>query len=625
MVRAAPLTDRRWLDTGLGRLVRVGIVAVPVVVLAAQAYRYRWVTDDGFIYFRVVEQLQAGNGPVFNAGERVEVFTSPLWLAVLTLADVVLPLHLEWLAVLGGIGLSVVGVVMAILGARLLVRHDLPDALLLPIGVLAFGAILPVWVFLSAGLENGLVFAWIGTCLWALARWADGVDGVDGAVRPMRAGWGVLLGLGWLVRPELVVFSAAFLALVLLAQRRVQGWRSRVAFVAASVALPVAYQVFRMGYFGMVVSNTAIAKEGTDLRWDRGWAYLQNFAGPYWLWVPLLAMVAGAYLPLMRALRAHGRSVSSWVVLVFLGLGTFSGLYVVAVGGDYLHARLFLPAYFALCAPVAVVALAKRYAIALAVVPWALAAALALRPPTGAFHVQDGHLFVLVPPRQGLVTLEDYGWGEGGEKFAWFGDADYYYSTQGLGGGWRSRGAPLRPDLPRPYVIASAIGASGYALGPDVRILDTLGLADAFTAHLASTSAPVNGALGLLWLAGHEKPLPTPWVAARVLQEGAPFDQEDLPPPAPAGQLIPVTEGEELAEQIAWARAALACPAIQRLQEAVSEPLTPGRFLSNLVHAADNTRMRIPADPRTAYRRFCGDDTPPEVLAVTGDGPRARE
>ena len=112
----------------------------------------------------------------------------------------------------------------------------------------------------------------------------------------------------------------------------------------------------------------------------------------------------------------------------------------------------------------------------------------------------------------------------------------------------------------------------------------------------------------------------TGWRAmrSRVLREGAPFDDEDLPPPSPSG-LIPVTEGEELAEQIAWARAALACPAIQRLQEATSDPLTPGRFLSNLAHAADNTRMRIPADPRTAYRRFCGDDTPPEVSAVTGD------
>ena len=154
---------------------------------------------------------------------------------------------------------------------------------------------------------------------------ASTVPTVSTVVRPMGAGWGVLLGLGWLVRPELVVFSAVFLALVLVAQRGAQGWRSRAGFVAAAVAIPLAYQVFRMGYFGMAVSNTAIAKEGTDLRWGRGWAYLRNFADPYWLWLPLLAMVAGAYVPLVRALRARGRAASSWVLLAFLGLGTFSG------------------------------------------------------------------------------------------------------------------------------------------------------------------------------------------------------------------------------------------------------------------------------------------------------------
>ena len=34
---------------------------------------------------------------MFNPGERVEIFTSPLWLSVLTVADVVAPVRLEWL------------------------------------------------------------------------------------------------------------------------------------------------------------------------------------------------------------------------------------------------------------------------------------------------------------------------------------------------------------------------------------------------------------------------------------------------------------------------------------------------------------------------------------------------
>ena len=41
----------------------------------------------------------------------------------------------------------------------------------------------------------------------------------------------------------------------------------------------------------------------------------------------MLAMVAGAYVPLVRALRARGKAASAWVLLAFLGLGSFSGLY----------------------------------------------------------------------------------------------------------------------------------------------------------------------------------------------------------------------------------------------------------------------------------------------------------
>ena len=74
--------------------------------------------------------------------------------------------------------------------------------------------------------------------------------------------------------------------------------------------------------------------------------------------------------------------------------------------------------------------------------PWALAAGVVLRPPAAPVQVEGDYVFVLVPPRRGLVTLEDYGWGEGGERFSGFGDADYHYSTKGLGGEWKSPDAP---------------------------------------------------------------------------------------------------------------------------------------------------------------------------------------
>ena len=110
---------RRW---DRRRLIKVGLLAVPLVVLALGAWNYRWMHDDGFINLRVISQIKAGNGPVFNAGERVEAFTSPLWLATLLVADVLTPIRLEWIAVLGGIALSLVGIALALMGSIRLQR-----------------------------------------------------------------------------------------------------------------------------------------------------------------------------------------------------------------------------------------------------------------------------------------------------------------------------------------------------------------------------------------------------------------------------------------------------------------------------------------------------------------------
>jgi hypothetical protein len=61
-------------------------LALPAVVLLIGGLSRRWVGDDGFINVRVAQQLLAGNGLVYNVGERVEAITSPAWVAVLSLA-----------------------------------------------------------------------------------------------------------------------------------------------------------------------------------------------------------------------------------------------------------------------------------------------------------------------------------------------------------------------------------------------------------------------------------------------------------------------------------------------------------------------------------------------------------
>jgi arabinofuranosyltransferase len=568
--RSAPV-EASW-----HRMTRWALLALPVVVLAERAWSRRWMSDDGFINLRVVRQIMSGNGPVFNAGERVEAGTSALWVFVLTLGDLLTPIRLEWVAVLAGIALTLAGVAFGIAGARRLVPERSPTELYVPAGAAVFVAVTPVWVWSSSGLEGGLTTAWLGVSLWALAGWANG----DNPLRPWVA---VVLGLGPLIRPDLGIFTVLFLAAVLIARWPAERWSDRIRVLAIAFALPVVYEIFRMGYYASLVPNPALAKEaGGSARWSIGWDFLRSFVDPYWLWLPLLVLAVGAYVPLLRTLRHDRRAAATLVVAAFVVGGLLEAAYIVRVGGDFMHARLLLPSFFALVAPVAVVPLRREYALALLVLPWCVVAMLFLRADAddvGAF--ETGEL--------NLVTLEDYQWHEGGPRRAWFEDEGVYYTTTRLDA--------ETVDGREAEVASYGLGVIGYSLGPDVYVLDLLGLGDPFTSHLE---------LERRGLVGHEKPLPAPWIAARLTPPGTELSEEDFPF-TPLFGVAPLGDPDRAPfdDRVARAREVIECPEIEQFLDSYTAPLTPGRFLSNLVRAPRFTLMRIPPEPEDAYAEFC--------------------
>jgi len=565
--------DRRAARTGgRRRYLRLALPLLPVVVLAERAWSVRWVADDGFITLRVVQQLLDGNGPVYNAGERVEASTSTLWVFVLALGDLVLPFRLERVAVVLGLVLTIGGLVLATLAARSLCDGLQPGALLVPAGAAVLVAVKPVWIFTTSGLEGGLITAWLGGTLWLLVRWGDG-----GGRLPW---WGaVVLGLGPLIRPDLAVFSAVSLGVVLAASRR-DGWPAAMRLLAWALGLPVAYQIFRMGYYGLVMPNPGVTKEAGLARRDLGWRYLGAFVGPYLLWLPLLVLAVGAYVPLVRDLRRRRRTRSLLVVAAFVAGGVVHALYIVRVGGDFIESRLLLPPFFALIAPVAVVPLRRSHAVTLLVLPWAAISLLFLRS-----SVDD-----VIVANDNPVTIGDYGWGpRGGRRASFQGDGVYYHGTR----------LSARPADGRHVVFgAYGIGVSGFALGTDVYVLDLLGLADSFTSHLRIDERG---------LPGHEKPLPPPWIAARATAPGSTVDESELAASIP---LVRATSlgGPDPApfdERVAVARSTLECKEMREFFAVSSGRLTPRRFLRNVAGAFGNTMLRIEPRPDDAAAQFC--------------------
>ncbi len=606
---------------------------VPVALLVAVGWELRWVNEDGFIYFRVVDQLLAGEGPVFNAGERVEAYTSPAWLALLAAARAVLPFAgLEWISVVLGVLLSGAGLLAACAGAARLDRELAPsarDRVLLPLGALVVAATPAFWGFVTSGLETSLVFGWLGASflglVWVAAERAGRAPRPDEGelappprLAPRRAprrarvvALAVLLGVGPLVRPDLAPFSMCFLLALLFAARPLSR-RAAAGFLAAGLALPVGYQLFRMGYFAALVPSTALAKEAGLAYWGRGVGYLGDLLLTYLLPLPL-AVLGWLGWRRTRPAWAEGRRRAVAVAAAPVAGALLHALYVVRLGGDYMHGRMLLPSLFAVLMPVAVVAVPRRRALAVglsvALVVWAAVAALALRAPS-EFGPEAGRWQVLdqrakqrdTPSHPHPVTLADHDAlplsqprvGDAARALARPGRTvlllDARVGRRRTEDGVVPVQVPLALDLraaewvTAPVVIfTGSIGRLGYAAGPDVRIADRLGLADPVAARVRLDPERTGRA-------GHEKLLPASWFLGRFADPAAVRSSRRFG----SNPRIPA------------ARAALGCRDLARLLAAVDAPLTPGRFLRNVGLAVELHSLRIPADPIAARRELCG-------------------
>ena len=573
------------------------LLLLPSALLAVLGWAHRWTADDAFINFRVADQLLAGNGPVFNAGERIEVYTSTLWLAVLTALHAVLSfVAFEWIAVLLGLALAVAGLAAATVAARLL--HGNGAAIALPVGALAFVALPPAWDYATSGLETGLWFTWLGGVFLALvAAERSGTWAHRRRRRPSRLDLlAVAIGLGPLVRPDFAIFSASFFVALLVVQRPTSV-RSALRPVLLAVALPAAYQVFRMGYFAMLVPNTALAKEAGLTRWDQGAAYAWDTLGTYWLVVPLALL--GAWLA--RRLPHLSRTKVLLASLPVLA-GALHIAYVIKVGGDFMHGRLLLPGLFALLMPVAALPLspdrAVAGAVAAAVAIWAVVAATELRTSyAGTSNFSNRGLadewayYRAKAGHDNPVTLEDYeqdGWAALGAEARQPGERN---EPIVLDEGETFGELPSQPGLLQPTVVLTRnIGLLGYAAGPEVHVVDRRGLGDPVASRLR---------LDQRGRPGHEKLLDYPWAIARF-SSSTPGPADVDPDCSDCLQRLP-----EVNEQVPPAREALKCGTLHDVILAVTEPMSLSRFFENLALAPRATTVRFAAEPVVAERELC--------------------
>ncbi len=437
------------------RLILVGGLSVFFLLLIRTA----WLDDDAYITFRTIDNFLNGYGLRWNTIDRVQAYTHPLWMMVVTpFAALTGEIYYASLLVSIGVSLAAVGVMLAS------VEGSAPAALF----TLSAVALSKSFVdYSTSGLENPLTHLLLG--LFFVTQLS---------LLPTARRMLLLSGL-----VALLMINRLDTCLLVLPAMAVETYRVGVRRAWKPIVIGIlpllAWEAFSLIYYGFLVPNTAFSKLRHGV--PRPEILYQGF-------LYVLDAIGNAPVTLLVVLGA--------LVSPLVGLGGWTGplgiflyiAYVIWIGGDFMSGRFFTAPFV-----VAVMQLARsgppRFTLG-----WALAIGLVW-------------LTGMTTPRPTIMSTSAYGSDiEPAEAIARTGITDerrYYYPQSGLltarrgapmpNHKWLFMGEAARAKGER-VIETDAAGFIGYAAGPKVQLVDKYGLGDPLIARLPA-EAP--------WRIGH--------------------------------------------------------------------------------------------------------------------------
>ena len=460
--------------------------ALGILILVAAMLR-AWVSDDAYLTFRTIENFVNGWGLRWNTLERVQTYTHPLWMLLMSGARAVTG---EYFYSSIALSLVLTAGALAVLATRV---TRAPDRTSLALALLFVSrAFLD---FATSGLENSLAWLLLALFQWVLLTGEAPAPATDRSSSVALFTLSLLGALLAVTRLDLLLLVAPALV-----------WRffmppmRRGIGPAVLGAVPlVLWEAFSIIYYGFPVANTVYAKLATGLPQTgmirHGLEYLLDSLRSDPVTLPVIALgVLTSFLGRSAPRRAQGAGLVLYL------------LYVVWVGGDFMSGRFLTAPLFV---ATALLALAVPDGAVVRATACAIAVLFGCWPGTSPFRFK---------PSSPDPLMDRYGVAD--ERLshfddAWIGNAPRtgpwpnpvsYVQAQQIKINWTYQNwisnlqfagivAPeeFSPSLASsgvadsPYhrvIVRGAVGVLGYHLGPDTHILDFLGLGDPLLARL---------------------------------------------------------------------------------------------------------------------------------------------
>jgi arabinofuranosyltransferase len=388
--------------------------------------------DDAYISFRYAENFAAGNGLVFNPGERVEGYTNFLWTLLL--------------AGTTRLGFDIIPASMVLAGACAIVTLGVlywVGRRMVQEGAGVVVAALPMVLWVAHGSVARYILSGMETLLFTLVLAVAWVSTIY-ARRPFLTG--LLFGIAALTRPEGVLYGGVAWLWLLVVTPSNERRRTALHFLAGAALVYAPYFSWRFSYYGYLFPNTYYAK-ASGFQWER----LMRGIEVLGYTINQSALAVPGVVALLALLTQNKRMVQLGGVVVGVTL-----LYFVYVGGDFViwfGPRFLMPIF-----PLFFVGVAWGVQ---RVATWFPTPILRNGAALAASLVLAGHMF----------------W------FAWWGQWTNLAGFAEQMQGWRELGTWLQVEYsPETTIATDAAGLIPYYSG--FVTLDMYGLTDAHIAHL---------------------------------------------------------------------------------------------------------------------------------------------
>lgn len=430
---------------------KISLVAGTVVLLLAVLIRTAWLSDDAYITFRTIDNFVNGYGLTWNVAERVQTYTHPLWMFLLS-GFYFLTKEIYFTSIV----VSIATTICAVLVVTTKISKNLKLSLALLLILVSSKSFID---YSTSGLENPLTYLLLAGFFAVF---------FNAKIVKYRFFWlSLLFGFLALNRIDTLLIVLPAMVFAWLKSSDKFGVRARQ-FLAGILPL-ILWEMFSLVYYGFLFPNTAYAKLG------HGISQLAITGQALKYFLSSIALDPITLIVITMAIFFAFYSKKPKLYLVAIGIMLYLA-YILKMGGDQMSGRFLSPLIFS-----AVVILGNSEEFNYLVERWAV------------------YVFVIVlglgflSPRPNLISSAGYTQYTDANNL-WINDErGVFYTNSGLLAlhrdspihhNWERGGRQLAQSTDVKVWPIGNVGYMGYYAGPRIYLLDELALGDPLLARL---------------------------------------------------------------------------------------------------------------------------------------------